>query len=216
MGILNNVKIRSIEERSVDLMIITIAIITGYMLVRDILYVQKYNRKYNELSDSKLRYERIWLIDSNTLPFNLEELEKMEIESDYLAAEPLICASKINNGRFYCLTVENYFSEEGIKKEEYSVNIGEKEYKDLLERKDYAINKVVKTRYEYNKKGNACYIDVYKNALSDYALFVSQFKTLKEANDFSPPDWVNKEVSRDKDFKIFNVIRYGLDHSKTL
>lgn len=141
-----------------------------------------------------MEIERKWLIDKNNIPFNLNDYEHLDIKQAYISFSPIIRIRKIVNKNEFILTIKSK-SKDDISREEYEINISEKEYKELLEKKEGLI--ISKTRYKIPIDSYILEIDIFHDDYEGLAYLEIEFDSIEEANAYSSPLWVIKEVSRD-------------------
>lgn len=70
--------------------------------------------------------------------------------------------------------------------------------------------RIRKTRYEIPYKDQIIQLDIYKKKLEGLYTVEVEFKTLKECDDFVPPDWFGEEVTENKKFTNKSLSSHGI------
>lgn len=145
-----------------------------------------------------MEIERKWLIDINNIPYDLNKLEKLEMEQAYISFSPTIRIRKVSNIHKYYLTVKSKGIENGLAHEEYEIEISKKEYDNLLKKIESII--LSKTRYVITIGKYLYEIDIFHNEYEGLAYVEIEFETICEAKKFKAPSWFKKELTGDKRF----------------
>jgi len=156
----------------------------------------------------KLEIERKWLIDVNKIPYDLTKLNCITIEQNYVSFEPEIRVRKINDGENYVLTVKTNLTDDGLKRDEYEIDITEEEYINLLGKREGVT--IYKNRYKIIESGRTLEIDIYQKELEGLLCLEIEFKTEEEAKSYIAPDWIEYEVTSDRRYKNSYLVRYGI------
>ncbi|MEO0166524.1 MAG: adenylate cyclase, partial [candidate division WOR-3 bacterium] len=69
--------------------------------------------------------------------------------------------------------------------------------------------RIEKIRYKIKSDNKIIYLDIYKGKLKGLKIAEVEFKSVKEAKKFKPPEWFGKEVTYDKRYKNKNLAIYG-------
>lgn len=146
--------------------------------------------KYND----NMEIERKWLIDKNNIPFNLNDYESFDINQAYISFSPTIRIRRIVNKNEYVLTIKSK-SKDDISREEYEININEKEYEELIQKKEGIV--ISKTRYKVPFDSHILEIDIFHDDYEGLAYLEIEFDSIEEANAYTGPSWVIKEVTHD-------------------
>jgi|GEM_PF-118500 len=157
---------------------------------------------------SGLEIERKFLLDPSKIPYDLNKLDKYEIEQAYINFSPEIRIRKVDNWMFF-LTVKAYVNDMAMTREEREFWITEQEYNTL--KKKIEGNIIYKTRYQgLDENGVMFAIDIFKGNLAGLAYFEMEFPNEEEANKYIPPDWVGKDVTNDKRYKNGSLAQFGI------
>jgi len=70
--------------------------------------------------------------------------------------------------------------------------------------------RIEKIRYKIKLDNKIAYLDIYKGKLKGLKIVEVEFKSIKEAKNFIPPDWFSREVTYDKRYKNKNLAIDGL------
>ncbi|MCR5520616.1 MAG: CYTH domain-containing protein [Lachnospiraceae bacterium] len=155
-----------------------------------------------------MEIESKYLIDE-TLPFDLDSLEKKEIEQAYINRKPTIRVRKQDDR--YILTVKFETAGDGsglLCNEEHETEINAETFERLKAKRDGNIIK--KTRcivplepYECNGETVNVYaeLDVFHGCLEGLRFAEVEFPSIEAANAFVPPAWMTKNVSDDRKYK---------------
>jgi adenylate cyclase len=157
-----------------------------------------------------LEIEKKWLVDKYKCPiflksFNKKDLDILDTEQGYLEfAEDDNWIIRYRHINERGINVDKYFVDLKTKgllvREEISHRINEEEYiRGISKCKGRTIRK---TRYCHM---DVVYyeIDVYKD--HDFVTCEVEFKNMKEANEFVPPDWCYEDVTYDLKYKNMNL-----------
>jgi len=157
--------------------------------------------------ETGLEIERKFALDISKIPYDLSKLDIYELTQSYISFSPEIRIRNVSDCMYF-LTVKAAVDDEGMIREERNFWITKEEYTKLSAKTEG--NVIYKTRYQGVDNGVAFAIDIYKGDLKGLAVYEVEFATEEEANKFSPPDWVGKDVTSDKRYKNGNLARYGM------
>lgn len=125
------------------------------------------------------------------LPENLNSFPSHKIEQAYLNTSPVVRIRKQNEA--YFLT---YKGGGMMAKEEYNLPLNETSYLHLLEKADGNI--ITKTRFLIPIHDNlTAELDIFKGKFEGMLLVEVEFDSIKQAEDFVPPEWFGKDVTND-------------------
>lgn len=148
-----------------------------------------------------MEIERKWLADINKIPYDLDKLERHEIEQRYISVDPTVRIRKIDD-EIFILTIKTKPADlEGdLARNEAEISLDGNEYNTL---KEMSIgNTIIKTRYVKNiQKGLKEEIDVFHGRLEGLCYLEIEFPSVDEANAYPTPDWVRKDVTLDCRYK---------------
>jgi len=192
-----------------------VTIILIFSCIFGILYKKaekenNYNNRYEELMSDPMEIEKKWLIDKDNIPYNLNNADIYAIEQTYLCLSPEMRVRKINGGEDYTFTVKANMSSDGLIRDEFEISITEKEYNDLLLKKEKDTITINKTRYQFLVEGEIFAIDIFENELKGLAYLEIEFADENEAKDFGDPSWIVKNVTSDKRYKNQSLAKYGI------
>jgi len=142
--------------------------------------------------------ERKWLVKE--LP-DISRRKGEEIRQGYITATPGGTEVRVRQkGKKFFETVK---TGTGLKRGEIEVELSRKQFKVLWPATRG--RRLEKVRYTLKWRGRKIELDVYKTKLVGLKLAEVEFKSLKEANAFEPPEWFDKEVTADKDYQNANL-----------
>ena len=142
--------------------------------------------------------ERKWLIDN--IP-DLSPAARIQIRQGYIAVSDQGPEVRLRRkaGKFF-LTVKTGL---GLERDEIEIQLSEKQFRKLWPATRG--RRLEKVRHTLKWHGRTLEIDVYGQNLSGLKVAEVEFKTRKQAQSFSPPEWFGKEVTRDKAYKNANL-----------
>lgn len=151
-----------------------------------------------------LEIERKWLIDANSLPFDLEQAKHHHIVQSYLSFSPQIRLRSLDDSEFV-LTIKGKAASVGS-------NLAREEHEFAIEREAYLRLRaktegktLEKTRYYLPHENGHCFeIDVYQGEFAGLAVAEMEFDSVEEAEAFENPSWVIKDISTDPYYR--NVV----------
>lgn len=171
----------------------------------------QYQKRNEELLLDNVEIERKWLFDANTISIDKSTAIVIDIEQTYISFSPEIRVRKLNNGEAYTMTVKNNLTSDGVKRDEYEIDITESQYNQLIARKEGKT--IYKTRYEFNLDGYWASVDIFHGELTGLAYLEVEFVDEKEAKHYKAPNWVVKEVTNDILYKNGSLAQYGIPDS---
>lgn len=147
-----------------------------------------------------------------TLPENLAQYEKKEIEQAYLCTGPVVRIRKSNEE--YILTYKSKkeigLPESTVAKchEEVELPLTKEAYEHLKEKADGQV--IVKTRYlipiECNRKIE---LDVFHGYLEGLVFAEVEFSSEEEAAAYQLPDWFQEDVTFDRRYSNAVMVRFS-------
>lgn len=163
-------------------------------------------------TDDKLEIEKKWLIDINSIPYNLEEedADKYDIVQTYIHYSPEIRVREIRHkyGTYYTMTIKRYVNDKGLTREEFDFEITEDEYNNTVVKG--IDNTIYKTRYQIEIDGLTYAFDIFHEDLDGLAYLEIEFDSEAQANKFKEPDWVIKDITDDRRYKNQSLAQYGI------
>jgi adenylate cyclase len=146
----------------------------------------------------KREIERKWLLPDSP---DLSGCKRARIIQGYLAVAPDTTEIRLRKkGRKYFETVKRG---RGLRREEREVQITRKQFKSLWPAT--LGRRLEKVRYTLKWQAKEIEVDVYEKRLNGLRVAEVEFKSRKEADAFSPPEWFGEEVTRDKRYKNVNL-----------
>ena len=145
-----------------------------------------------------MEIEKKFLIQ--TMPDNLEQMEKKEIEQGYLCTDPVVRIRKSNES--YILTYKSRLKDSENHADvhinrEVEMPLTKEGYLHLREKADNHM--IAKNRYLVTLDGGyTAELDIFKEQLEGLLLVEVEFKDEESANKFCPPDWFGEDVSLDR------------------
>ncbi len=139
-----------------------------------------------------MEIERKFLIQ--TIPFDLAEFGRHEIEQAYLCTDPVVRVRKSDEE--YYMT---YKGKGHIAREEYNLPLNATAYAHLLEKADGNI--ITKTRYLIPERdGLTIELDVFHGVFDGLVIAEVEFESIEQAENYQPPEWFGKDVSKDTNY----------------
>ena len=145
-----------------------------------------------------MEIEKKFLIQ--TMPDNLEQMEKKEIEQGYLCTDPVVRIRKSNES--YILTYKSRLKDSENHADvhinrEVEMPLTKEGYLHLREKADNHM--ITKTRYLIPlPSGHMGELDIFHNQLEGLHFIEVEFQDEKDAADFVAPDWFGENVSKDE------------------
>ena len=167
----------------------------------------------SEKDPNNYEIERKFLIKNpENLPFNLETLEKIDIEQTYLFSDynteiRLRKESKQNEVVNYYLYIKKGIGNKRIEEEAVlSKPIFEELFTHITKEKSL----LQKTRYLFPYNDLTIEIDVYKNEhLKGLCTAEIEFKNDLDNNNFVVPEWLDEEITYNENFKNKSLIKHN-------
>lgn len=139
-------------------------------------------------------------------PKNVETYPAVEILQGYLAVSDDGTEIRLRHiGQAYILTVK---SGKGIRRHESEIELSREQFERLWPMTEG--KRVEKKRYKIAKSGFTIELDIYRSTLEGLKTAEVEFKTQDEADSFTPPSWLDKDVTLDERYKNKNLALYGL------
>lgn len=145
-----------------------------------------------------LEIERKWLVDVQSIPYELGCLEKRKIEQFYISVNPTIRARSVN-GESFILTVKAGTGSE-LSRVENETPLSREEFEDLKPLMQGF--PVKKTRYIHPlDNGLVEEIDIFEDNLEGLALMELEFPDTAAAESWPTPGWAVRDVTSEKKYK---------------
>jgi CYTH domain-containing protein len=199
--------------KALMVLLMILGIIVLIFVVKGVVGLNRYNQRIEEVLSDDKEIERKWLIDKNSIPYDLnrEDVEVYEIKQTYLCFDPEMRVRDYNNGQSYEFTIKNNMSSDGLIRDESNFIITKEQYDNLIIKQEG--NTIHKTRYQFEDKGEIIAIDVFHGTLDGLAYMEIEFANEKESREFKEPDWVIKDVTSDINYKNGHLARYGIPYT---
>ena len=153
---------------------------------------------------SPFEIERKFLVRET--PNTPESYSAMEILQGYLAVSDDGTEVRLRNiGRDYILTVK---SGKGIRRQERETVLSREQFERLWPMTEG--KRVEKKRHKIAMSGFTIELDIYLGTLEGLKTAEVEFKTQDEAESFTPPPWLDLEVTLDERYKNKNLALNGL------
>ena len=138
--------------------------------------------------------ERKWLIDN---PPDLSKRKGTKIIQGYIAVSRAGVEIRVRalGARFF----ETIKNGKGLQRDEIEIELSRKQFKSLW--RATRGKRVEKIRYSMKWQGRKIELDVYKKQCAGLVLAEVEFKSRKQASNFSPPAWFGPEVTDDEEYR---------------
>ncbi len=133
------------------------------------------------------------------IPFDLEKLEKEEIEQGYLCIKPTVRIRKSNDDYFlnYKWKNKSVSDDNAIHNIEYEMPLTKENYEHLLSKVDNYM--IIKTRYLIPlSDGHKVELDVFDGHLKGLMFAEIEFNSDDDAVNFEKPEWLGEDITTDK------------------
>ena len=142
---------------------------------------------------SNFEIERKFLVDLDSIPYDLTRLEKKEIEQGYILHNPVVRIRAVSDSEYYMTFKSN--TDDNLVRNEVELKISREAYSKLISRDD--VSKIRKSRYITFEDDRKFELDVFEGNLEGLACLEVEFNSTEEASNFSVPSWVKREVTGD-------------------
>lgn len=138
-----------------------------------------------------MEIERKFLVTS--LPDNLSQFPSRHIRQVYVSTSPVIRARE--KGEDYILTVKG---EGFLQREEFELPLTKEQFKHLSAKAEGRA--IGKTRYLIPYGKHTIELDIFEPPFDPLVLAEVEFKSVEEANSFTPPDWFGEDVTNENEY----------------
>lgn len=154
------------------------------------------------MNDNFYEIERKFLV--KTLPKNLNSYKMSDIKQGYISFEPALRVRQKNDEYFF-----TYKGKGDLKREEFEVKITKEQFENLWKKVERI--PILKKRY-YIPLGEKLMaeLDIYEGELKGFYNVEVEFFSEEDANNFTPPDWFGKEITKDTNFSNANLSKLGV------
>ena len=151
-----------------------------------------------------IEIEKKFLI--NKLPFDIAVFPCEKIMQGYISISPDGTEVRLRKrDKKFFLTVK---SAGEIKRKEVEIEISDKQFEKLwLFTKG---KRIIKTRYNIPYSNYLIEVDFYNGDLQGFMVAEVEFNNEEDLDNFRPPEWFGKDVSKDNKYKNKNLALYGL------
>lgn len=147
-----------------------------------------------------MEIERKFLV--KCIPDDMLQYPCKRIEQAYLCTKPVLRVRRY--GEEFWLTCKG----EGLlAREEYELSLSEEAYQHLLAKADGLV--IEKDRYCIPWEGRIIELDVFDGSLAPLVFAEVEFSTEKEALEFCPPEWFDRDVTWDPTYSNASLSRKG-------
>ena len=143
-----------------------------------------------------MEIERKWLVNIDQIPYDLNALPTYEITQAYISFSPTIRIRQIDQGTKNILTIKSSSKDGGLSREEYEIEITEKQFDKLLKKCEGKI--LSKTRYIVKEDNLKLEIDVFHKDYEGLCYLEIEFEDPLQAEEYPDPSWTKKDVTYDK------------------
>ena len=148
--------------------------------------------------------ERKFLVKK--VPENIDSYPSEEIYQGYLAITADGTEVRLRKkGQAYFLTVK---SGKGIQRQEIEIELIDKQFDTLWPKTEG--RRVGKKRIGIPTENVTIELDIYYGTLEGLKTAEVEFKTQDEADAFTPPSWVDREITLDERYKNKNLALNGI------
>ena len=153
-------------------------------------------------SMENIEIERKFLVKE--IPDKLDTFERIDMTQGYLNTNPVVRIRKENDD--YVLT---YKGSGLLSRSEYNLPLNEESFNHLIKKCDGII--ISKSRYKIPLKNNLiAELDIFKGDLDSLKLVEVEFDSVKEADNFIPPEWFGADVTTDGRYHNSYISKHGL------
>lgn len=146
-----------------------------------------------------MEIEKKFLVNPESLPFDISQFESHLIEQAYLCTDPVVRVRK--EDETYYMT---YKGKGLMAREEYNLPLNEEAYNHLLEKADGNI--ITKRRYliPFNdnslNKNLTIEFDIFEGVFKGICLAEIEFETVEDAENIVPPAWFDRDVTFERTY----------------
>lgn len=165
-----------------------------------------------------IEIERKFLVRKSDIKFDFSKYEHSKIAQGFLYIKPAIRVRKFDNKYYFTIKTKppkEIKCKDDLARTEYEIEIPKKCYNYLLK---LCIGRLIKkTRYYIPYGRHIIELDVFEGDLKGLIYAEIEFKSVKDATRFTPPDWFYRDVTGIEKYKntqlsickiIKNVLRY--------
>ena len=162
--------------------------------------------------------ERKFLVKKSDIKLDLKKYKHSKIEQGFLYIKPAIRVRKADNKYYFTIKTKppkDVKAIDDLARTEYEVEIPKKCYNYLCR---FCVGRIIKkTRYFIPYKKYIIELDVFRGDLKGLIYAEIEFKSVKSAMSFKPPEWFYRDVTGIEKYKntqlsickiIKNVLRY--------
>ena len=132
------------------------------------------------------------------LPASLESYDYHLIEQAYLTTEPTIRVRR-EDDRYYMTYKGVGGTNTSLSHEEYNLPLTKESYAILAGKADG--NVIRKKRYLIPYKKHTIELDIFAEPFEPLIIAEVEFDSIGEADDFTPPDWFDEDVTNRREYR---------------
>lgn len=132
------------------------------------------------------------------LPEDLKKYESRLIEQAYLTTEPTIRVRR-EDDRYYMTYKGVGGANTSLSHEEYNLPLTKEAYETLSSKADGNVIRKERILIPYN--GHTIELDIFAEPFKPLIIAEVEFSSVDEANDFTPPEWFDEEVTDKKEYR---------------
>lgn len=171
-------------------------------------YWKNYSDTIDEIMADNVEIERKWLIDKDSIPYDMSNAEVVDIEQTYICFSPEFRIRRLNRGESYSCAFKDNLSVDGLVRDEIDTSLSKEEYETLLAKGEGMT--IHKTRYQFlDEEGYLIAIDIFHDELDGLAYMEIEFTDTETAMEYGNPDWVIEDVTDEVEYKNGYLARYG-------
>lgn len=147
--------------------------------------------------------ERKFLVTET--PNDLDTIDSKSIKQGYIFSNDNFEIRLRKKGNIFYQTIKEG---KGIERTEVEIELTENQFDELWKLTEG--KRVEKERFEINYHAHIVELDIFSGELEGLIIAEIEFKNLEIANNFKLPDWFNKEVTFDENYKNKNLAINGI------
>lgn len=152
------------------------------------------------MAGRQIEIERKWLVEQ---PPDLDGRKGVKIIQGYIAVS--VAGAEVRLRRKGESFFETVKTGTGVRRGEMEIALSKMQFKTLWPATRG--RRLEKTRYTIKWQGKSIEFDVYKKKLAPLMVAEVEFKSRKQAADFTPPPWFGREVTDEEEHKNVNLAK---------
>ena len=138
------------------------------------------------------------------LPADLDGYDHQIIEQAYLTVEPAIRV-RLEDDRYYMTYKGVSGDNTALSHEEYNLPLTKEAYETLRSKADGVVIRKKRVLIPYGQY--TIELDIFDEPFSDLIIAEVEFPSVEEANDFTPPEWFEEDVTGRKEYSNAHLSR---------